>query len=88
MTLAALVLHALRSFSLSGEQLVSELAGNPEQDIFRNLRLIVRFTFITEIIFAFFLTWGFYAFHHDFLKALELGIFTSEQGTNLTKYIQ
>ena len=77
MTLAALVLHALRSFSLSGEQLVSELAGNPEQDIFRNLRLIVRFTFITEVIFAFFLTWGFYAFHHDFFKALELGIFTS-----------
>ena len=77
MTLAALVLHALRSFSLSGEQLFSELAGNPEQDIYRNLRLIVRFTFITEGVFAFFLTWGFYYLHHDFFKALELGIFTS-----------
>jgi trk system potassium uptake protein TrkH len=77
MTLAALVLHALRSFSLSGEQLFSELVGNPDQDIYRNLRLIVRFTFITEGIFAFFLTWGFYYLHHDFFKALELGIFTS-----------
>ena len=77
MSLGALVLHALGRLSLNGEQLISELTDNQEQDIFQHLSLIVRFTFTVEACCALLLSWGFYNIHHDWLKAFELGIFTS-----------
>ncbi len=78
MTLTAMALHALGKLSLTGEQLLNELAAPQEQqDIFKTLKLIVIFTLMTELIGAFFLTWGFYTVHHDLPHALELGIFTS-----------
>lgn len=78
MTLTAMALHALGRLSLTGEQLLNELAAPQEQqDIFKTLKLIVNFTFTTELIGAFLLTWGFYSIHHDLPLALELGIFTS-----------
>lgn len=77
MTLTAMALHALGKLSLSGEQLLNKLAEPQEQDIFKTLKLIVIFTFTTELIGALLLTWGFYTVHHNLPLALELGIFTS-----------
>lgn len=77
MTLAALVLHALGRLSLNQEQLLSEQRAVPERDIFQNLKLIVKVTFIIEFIGALLLTTAFYQVHGKFLYAAELGIFTS-----------
>ena len=54
-----------------------DLLNSQDQNIFQNLKLIVRFTFAAEAIGAGLLTWGFYHVHHDISYALELGIFTS-----------
>ena len=77
MTLTIMALHALGRVSLTGEQLISELAAPQDQNIYQHLKLIVLFTFITEFSGAMLLTWGFYNIHHDFARALELGFFTS-----------
>ena len=77
MTLATLTLHALGRLSLNQEQLAEAISNSGEQDIFHDLRLIVRFTFIVETIGALLLTWGFYQNCGNFFKSLELGIFTS-----------
>ncbi|MBO5923491.1 MAG: hypothetical protein J6Q81_03150, partial [Lentisphaeria bacterium] len=77
MTLTFMALHALGRVSLTGEQLISELAASQEHNIYQHLKLIVIFTFSTELLGAILLTWGFYNVHHDLLYALELGIFTS-----------
>ena len=77
MSLAALILHFLGRFTLNGEQIISALTPVQENDIFSNLALIVRFTFIVETVGAVLLSWGFYTVHKDILYALELGIFTS-----------
>ena len=77
MTLTTLALHALGKLSLNQEQLISEMSDGTEPDVFKNLNLIVRFTFVVEFIGACFLTWGFYSVDHNLLKALEFGIFTS-----------
>lgn len=76
MTLAALVLHALGRLTLNQEQLLSELLPVREQDIFQNLKLIVKVTFIIEAVGSLLLAAGFYCVHKDILYALELGIFT------------
>lgn len=79
MTLTSLVLHTLGRLSLQQEQLISELTPEQERhrDVFRNLHLIVRFTFLVEAAGALLLTLGFYSVHGNWLQALELGIFTS-----------
>ena len=77
MTLTIMVLHALGKVSLTGEQLISELAPPQQQNIYQHLKLIIVFTAVTETVGAILLTWGFYHVHHDFSYALELGIFTS-----------
>ena len=77
MTLTIMVLHALGKVSLTGEQLISELAAPQQRNIYQHLKLIIVFTAITETVGAVLLTWGFYNIHHDFSHALELGIFTS-----------
>jgi len=77
MTLATLALHALGKLSLNQELIFNEISGVEENDLSRNLRLIFSFTFIVELIGAFFLTWGFYSVHGNFAQALELGVFTS-----------
>ena len=77
MTLTIMALHALGKVSLTGEQLISEIASPQEQNIYQHLKLIVNFTLTAELLGALLLTWGFYNVHHNFLTALELGIFTS-----------
>ena len=77
MTLTTLALHALGRVSLGQEQLAMEISGSHEQDIYKNLRLIVSFTLVVEFIGACFLTWGFYSVHHSWAMAAEYGIFTS-----------
>ena len=77
MTLTTLALHALGKLSLNQELIFSEINGEQESNLFKNLRLIVCFTFGVELIGAFFLSWGFYSVHGNWAQAIELGIFTS-----------
>lgn len=78
MTLASLVLHALgKRLSLNQEQLLTELTPAQEQDVFQNLKQIVKVTFFCEAVGALLLIPCFLYEHGDFALALELGIFTS-----------
>ena len=65
------------SFGVDQELIFSEINGEQDSNLFKNLRLIVCFTCGVELIGAFFLSWGFYSVHGNWAQAIELGIFTS-----------
>lgn len=77
MTLTTLILHSVGKLTLSGEQLITELTQSDEQDVIDSLRLIVRITFIIELVGALLLIICFYNFHGNFVLAFRQGVFTS-----------
>ena len=78
MSITTVALHAMgRRLSLKQERLLTTMTDTSHQDLVHSLRLILKFTFIVELIGALFLTGFFFLNGERLPEAAWRGVFTS-----------